>query len=144
PQEEVQVAQTAGTKALPSVTVADLPGGATVVRAIAMFAARVIENVHATEANNLDGATAAGTSQVIQVQDSTLGTWRDAIKFVAGQLGVAATLREGGPMLIGSVDIAVEVDGDATYDFRWLLAKAAQDHLQFNDVQVGLRIWYSV
>lgn len=143
-QEEVQVSQEAGTETLPSVTVEGLPTGATVVRAIALFAARVLENVHATEVNNLDGATVAEISQVIQVQDDSPGTWRDAIKFVDTQFGVAATLREGGPMLIGSVDIAVEVDEDDTYSFRWLLAKAAQDHLQFNDLQVGLRLWYSL
>jgi len=141
-QEELQVSSGAGTKTLPSVTVADLPTGATVVRAVALFAARVVENVNAA-ANKLDGATVADTSQVIQVQDDSPGTWRDAIKFVDDQFGVAAETREGGPMLIGSIDIAVEVDGNDGYSFRWLLAKADEDHLQFNDVQVGLRLWYS-
>ncbi|GAJ11139.1 unnamed protein product, partial [marine sediment metagenome] len=38
----------------------------------------------------------------------------------------------------------VEVDENDGYDFQWLNAKAHLGNLQFNDVQVGLRIWYSV
>ncbi len=141
--EEVQVAAAAGTLALANVTVADLPAGATVVRAIAMFKCRMIENIYAG-VNKLDGATVATTSQVIQVRDDTPGTWRDAINFVDDQFTLADTAREGGDVLIGQVDIAVEVDGNDTYNFQWLLANADQDFINFNDVQVGLRIWYSV
>jgi len=141
-QEEVQLAQAAGTKSLPSVTVAGLPTGVTVVRVVAMFMARVIENTNEA-VNKLDGATVAETSQVIQVRSDEPGTWQDAIKFVDDQFGLAPTTREGGPALTGSVDISEEVDGNDTYEFQWLLAKADQDHLQFNDVQVGLRLWYT-
>jgi len=143
PQEEVSVSSVAGTKALPDVTIADLPAGATVVRAIAMFKLRMAENTNAA-ANKLDGGTVAGTSQVIQVRDDTPGTWRDAINFVDDQFGLAASTRDSGDVCIGSIDIAVEVDGNDTYNFQWLLAKSDQDNLNFNDVQVGLRIWYSV
>ena len=143
PQEEVQLAAAAGTKTLPDVTVADLPAGATIVRAIAMFKFRMIENTNAA-ANKLNGGTVANTSQVIQVRDDTPGTWRDAINFVDDQFGLAATTREAGDVCIGSIDIAVEVDGNDTYNFQWLLARADLDNLNFNDVQVGLRIWYSV
>lgn len=145
PQEEVQVTAVAGTKTLPNVTIGDLPAGAVVVRAIALLKFRMVENTNAA-ANKLDGATVASTSQVIQVRDDTPGTWRDAINFADDQFGLAATanIREGGDVCIGSVDIAVEVDGNDTYNFQWLLAKSDQSNLQFNDVQVGLRIWYSV
>ena len=144
PQEEVPVAGGAGTLALPDVTIADLPVGATVVRAIALFKARIIENTNVA-ANKLDGATNPGISQVIQVRDDTPGVWRDAINFVDDQFGIAAgPLRETGDVLLGSIDIAVEVDGNDTYNFQWLLAKADVANINFNDVQVGLRIWYSV
>jgi len=142
-QEEVQVSQAAGTKSLPSVIVAGLPAGSTVVRAVALFAARVVDNVNVA-VNKLDGATVTDTSQVIQVQDDTPGTWLDAIIFVDDQFGLAEETREGGPLLIGSENIVAEVDGNDGYSFRWLLAKADEDHLQFNDVQVGLRLWYSL
>ena len=147
PKEEVQLdGDVAATIALGTVTIADLPGGATIVRAIAMFKFRMIENVHATIANKLDGATVANTSQVIQVADDTPGTYYDAINFVADQFGLAAETREGGDVLIGSIDIsgAGKVDANDGYLFRWLLALADEDYLIFNDVQVGLRIWYSV
>lgn len=145
PQEEIQLAAAAGTKAItPTVTIADLPDGATIVRAIAMLKFRMIENTNADNANNLDGATAADTSQVIQVKETSAGSYTDAINFANLQFGMAKVTREGGDVLIGSIDIASEVDGNDSYTFQWLLAKAAQDNLNFNDCAVGLRIWYSV
>lgn len=143
PQEEVAIPAVAATLTLPIVTVADLPAGVTVVRAIAMVKFRMIENINAA-ANKLDGATVALTSQVIQVQDDTPGTWRDAIKFVDDQFGLAASTREGGDVLIGDTDIAIEVDGNDGYNFQYLLAKADLLGINWNDVQCGLRIWYSV
>ncbi|GAI28182.1 unnamed protein product, partial [marine sediment metagenome] len=104
------------------------------------------ENVHATTANKLDGATVANTSQVIQVADDTPGTYYDAINFVDDQFGIAAVTREGGDVIIGSINIAGagKVDANDGYLFQWLLALADEDYLNFNDVQVGLRIWYSI
>lgn len=145
PQEEVQVGIVAGTKAItPTVTIADLPDTATIVRAIAIFKFRMIENTNADNANNLDGATVANTSQVIQVKETAAGTYTDAIKFVDTQFGIAKATREGGDVFIGNIDIAAEVDGNGSYTFQWLLAKAAQDFINFNDIQVGLKILYSV
>ncbi|MBA7663774.1 hypothetical protein ES703_71822 [subsurface metagenome] len=146
PKEEVQLdGDTAATIALGTVTIADLPDGATIVRAIAMFKFRMVENVNVA-ANKLDGATNPDTSQVIQVADDTPGTYYDAINFVDDQFGVAAETREGGDLIVGSIDIAGagKVDANDGYLFRWLLALADEDYLNFNDVQVGLRIWYSI
>ncbi|MDP2728988.1 MAG: hypothetical protein Q8O55_00670 [Dehalococcoidales bacterium] len=145
PQEEVAIPAVgaAATLTLPTVTIADLPAGATIVRAIAMLKCRIMENTNVA-ANKLSGATVADTSQVIQVRDDTPGTWRDAIKFVDDQFGIAASTREGGDVLIGDTDIAVEVDANDGYNFQYLLAAADVAALNLNDVQVGLRIWYSV
>lgn len=139
PQEEVVVTGGQTTPGLPTVTIADLPPDAIIARAIAIFKFRMVENTNAAE-NSLDHTAA----QPIQVQDDTPGTWRDAINFVDEQFKLAATTREGGDALIGSIDIAVEVDGNDGYNFQWLNAKAHLGNLQFNDVQVGLRIWYSI
>jgi hypothetical protein len=146
PQEEVQLTATQGTKTLPSVTITGLPDGATIAKAVAMFKFRVVENTHATIANKLDGATVANTSQVIQVADDTPGTYCDAIDFVDDQFGLTAATREGGDVLMGSLNVsgAGKVDANDGYLFRWLLAKADQINLQFNDVQTGIRIWYSI
>ena len=143
PQEEVAIPAVAATLALPSVVVGDLPAGATIVRAIAIVKFRMIENINVA-ANTLDGATVAATSQVIQVQDSGAAGWVDTINFVALQFGLAASTREGGDVLMGSIDIAVRVDANDTYSFRYLLAKAALLGINWNDMQCGLRIWYSV
>jgi len=142
PQEEVLVDTGADTLALPDVTVGDLPAGARVVRAVALFKWRMTENDNAA-INSLDGATVAGVSQVIQVRSDAPGTWRDAINFVDDQFSVAATAKESGDAIIGSLDIAVEVTANDTYNFRWLLSLANEDSLMFNDVQVGLRVYYT-
>jgi len=141
PQEEVQLTDNAapGTDvALPDVTIADLPAGATVVRAIALFKFRMVENTNAA-ANALQG------DQHIQVRDDTPGTWRDAISMMDNMFTLAAgPFREGGDVAVCDHDIAVEVDGNDTYNFQWAASLVDQANLQFNDVQVGLRIWYSV
>lgn len=136
PQEEVQLTNVAGDKSLPSVVIADLPATATIVRAIAMFKFRMIENTGA--ANKLAGA------QEIQVNDSAATGWVDAINFVDDQFGIAATTREGGDVCIGAIDIANRVNGNDTYSFQWDEAVADLANLQFNDCACGLRIWYSV
>lgn len=142
--EEVSLdGDTAATVTLPTVTVADLPTGATIVKAIVMFKFRVIENTHTETANKLDGPSSALTSQVIQI-DKSGGTWIDAINFVDDQFGIAKATREGGDVIIGNIDVASEVDENETYELRWLLALADEDLLNFNDVQMGIRIWYSL
>lgn len=141
--EEVQLAAAAGTDALPDITVADLPAGATIVRAVVMFKFRMIENTNAG-VNKLNGATVAGTSQVIQIRSDAPLAYVDAINFIDDLFTLAASTREGGDVIIGQVDVAGTVDENDTYNLRWLLSRADADFLNFNDVQVGLRIWYSV
>ena len=108
-----------------------------------MFKFRMIGNTNAA-ANKLNGGTVASTSQVIQARDDTPGAWIDAINFVDDQFGLAAQVREGGDVCIGSIDISGIVDGNDGYEFRWLLGKADLDFISFNDVQIGIRVWYSV
>ncbi len=143
PQEAVVIPAVAGNLALPDVTVADIPNGATVVRAIAMLKFRVIENTNGA-ANKLNGATVAATSQVIQVRDDTPSAYIDAIKFVDDQFGIAASTREGGDVLIGSIDVSGTVDGNDTYNFQFLQALADLASLEMNDVQTGLRVWFKM
>ena len=134
PQEELSVPVGPASQALPDVTLAGIPDTVTIIRAVAIFKFRSVENTNAA-ANKLDGA------QHIQVQDDTPGTWRDAISFVDDQFSLAATTREGGDVAIGDHDISVEVDGNDTYNFQWTNASADLASLNFNDVQVGLRVW---
>jgi len=139
PQEEVAVTGVAGDKGLPSVVVAEIPDGATIVRAIAMFKFRMIESHTYAGENSLSGA------QEIQVMESVAGAWVDAINFVDTQFTLAQDTREGGDIIIGAIDVsAVEVDDNGTYDFQWDEAVAQQDGIKFNDIQMGIRIWYSV
>lgn len=137
PQEEVALTNVAGDKSLPDVVVDSLPAGCTVEKAIAMFMFRMEED-DSGGANKLDGA------QEIQVRDDSPSAWTDAINFVDDQFGIAADTREGGICVIGAIDVSGTVDGNDTYNFQWDEAVADADALRFNDVQVGLRIWFSV
>ena len=143
PVEEVQVNAAGITVNLPGVAIDRVPAGAAVIRAIAMFKFRMVENTNAA-ANKLSGATIPGTSQVLQVRDDTPGAWTDAVTFADDQFSLEGQTREGGDVCIGSKDISGIVDGNDGYEFRWLLGKADLDFLNFNDVQMGIRIWYSL
>ncbi|MDD4986509.1 MAG: hypothetical protein PHQ43_12165 [Dehalococcoidales bacterium] len=143
PLEEAQINAAGVTVSLPAVTIDSIPAGATILRAIAMFKFRMVGNTNAA-ANKLNGGTAAATSQVIQVRDDTPGAWIDAINFADDQFGLDAETREGGDVCIGSIDISSIVSGNDGYEFQWLLGRADLDFISFNDVQVGIRVWYSV
>jgi hypothetical protein len=136
PQEEVAVTSGAGNKALPDVVVAGIPTGNVVIRAVALFRFRVVENTFAG-ANSLSGA------QAIQLQDDSPSGYINAINFVASMFTFTAVGREGGLIIEGAIDVKVPVDGIDTYNFQWTAAVAAQNNLQFNDVQVGLRVYFS-
>jgi len=137
PVVAVQISATGITVALPGVAIDGLPYGATVLRAIAMFKFRMIENINSA-ANKLNG------NQVIQVRDDTPGPWVDAINFADDQFGLEGDAREAGDVCIGSIDISDVVDGNDGYEFQWLLGRADLDFINFNDVQMGIRVWYSI
>jgi len=102
----------------------------------------MVENTNAA-ANKLNGGTAPGIGQVVQIREDTPGAWIDAINFANDQFGLEGQTREGGDVCIGSKDISGIVDGNDGYEFRWLLGKADLDFLNFNDVQMGIRVWFT-
>jgi len=141
PVEEVQVNAAGITVNLPDVEIQGLPSGATVTRAIVILKFRMVENPSAS-ANRLNGGSVSGISQLIQIRQSASGDWLDAVGFVDGQFGLEGQTREGGDVCIGSIDISSVVTGNGILGFRWLLARANADFLNFNDVQAGIRLWY--
>ena len=143
PLEEARINAAGVSVSLPGVTIDSIPAGATILRAIAMFKFRMVENTN-TAANKLNGGTVANTSQVIQARDDTPGAWIDAINFVDDQVGLDGETREGGDVCIGSIDISSIVDGNDGYELQWLLGRADLDFISFHDVQAGIRVWYSV
>ncbi len=137
-QEEVQLADAeapGSNVALPDVVVADIPSGATIVRVIALLKYRAVENTAAT-ANKLNGA------QFIQVRSDAPGSFANAITLANDLFSLAATTREGGDVILGDLDIASTVTGNDTYNFQWTAALVDAANLQFNDVQIGLRVYY--
>ena len=103
-----------------------------------------IQNSNAGNNNKLNGPTVAGVSQVIQVQNSVGGTWTDALNFIDDLYDVAISSIYGGDLLGGQIDVSGEVDGNGTYNLRWLLSRADLDNLIFHDVQARAVITYSL
>ena len=136
PQISVVVPAGALTQALPNVVVDILPAGMTIVKATPIFKFRMLSNAGA--ANKLTG------DQHIQIQKNGAGGFADAISLVDDQFNIGAAAREGGDVVIGDHNVVAKVDAVATYNFQWTNAVADVAALTFNDVQCGLRIWYSV
>ncbi len=137
-QEEVQLADVSAPGsdvALPSVVVSGLPLGVTLLRAVAMLKFRAVENTNVA-ANKLSGA------QYVQVRVSTPGDWANAITLADDQFGIAASTREGGDVVIGDIDVKATVTGNGTYNMQWAAALVDAANMQFNDVQVGLRLYW--
>lgn len=137
-QEELEVDADGGTETLPSVNVAGLPAGITIVRAVAMFQFRMVENTH-------DGANGLNVAQHIQVRSDEPGEWRDAISIADTLCTFTEKAREGGSLWIGDHNIEPEITAwlNDIYSFQWV-ADALFEFIRFNDIQTGIRIWYSV
>ena len=142
-EADVEIDAAGETKDLPPVIVEKIPDGALVLRAVAMFKFRMIENTNA-DPNRLNGGTVPLTSQVIQVRDSAPGEWGDAINFVDSQYAIEGETREGGDVCFGALDISDIVIRNGIYEFQWLLARPLLDYMLFCDVQMGVRVWYSL
>jgi hypothetical protein len=137
-EDNIALTNLGPTLALPSVTVAGIPAGATIIRAIAIFEYRAIENTSGAGTNRIQ------STSYIQVRISTPGPWTNAIMFTTGLFTLAASTREGGSVSIGDLDLSSIVVGNAVYEFQWFDAYSLRANLEFNDMQVGLRILYRI
>jgi hypothetical protein len=134
--EEISVVNVAADIALGSIVVNTIPAGATPTFVQLIFVCRVIENTNVA-ANKLNGA------QDIQIQKGA-GAWADAINFVDNAFGIAASTREGGLAVYGTINLAATVTGNDTYNIQWDEASSDVDALNFNDCQLLLYIEYSI
>lgn len=119
-----------------NVVIAGLPAGCTLTRVVVMFMCRAIENTNVA-ANKLNGA------QNIEVNFDG-GAFIDAINFADDLFGVTASTREAGAVAIGDNDVKATVIGNGTCTFRIDAARADLNNLNFNDYQVGVRIYFTV
>ena len=125
---------TAADEALPDVVIDELPNGLTVVRVVAMLKFRAIE-----ESSGASNSIVLAGTEHIQVRLSG-GTFVDAIQLVAGELEVAGTSRDGGDVLIGSINIKADVKVAGTYNFQIENADVTAASLLLRGVQTGLRV----
>lgn len=136
-QEEVSVPAGAADLALPDVAITEIPAGATLLAVFANFKWGAIENTNAG-ANKLSGA------QYLQVRDNAPGAWANCLGFIDDLFGLAASTREGGDVAMGNINVVTTVVGNGTYNFQWHDAVADLASINFNNVQTGLEIWYTI
>jgi len=135
---QIVLTTSTGDKPLPSITITGLPAGMIVTRAVMMFKYRTIENTNAA-VNSVSGA------QNIQAQKAVGGSWVTGIALGGGECSVPASTRETGDVMMGTDDISSQIPvNGALLNFQWASGKAAQNSLNFNDIQIGLRIWFTV
>jgi len=129
----VTLTATAGNVALPSVVIPAgvIPPGATISRVTAAISWR-------KQVDSSAAANAVNVAQTIQVRSDAPGTFRDAIDIPDNALATGGSATDGGPLLIGDNDIAVEVVGPDTYEFQWTLADVDGNNLVLHDVQTFL------
>lgn len=133
-----QIGTTPTTQPLPTITIADIPSGATLIRTAMMLKFRALSEDSGSD-NSLSGA------QVMQAKKDIGGAWVTGVNLVDGQMVCLASLRDSGDVVIGSIDIKAQVPANgADMDFQWLDSLALGDSLYLEDLQVGLRIWYSL
>jgi len=115
PTAVLAIPAVAADKDFPSVIVAGIPSGATMLSAEAML---VIGALHDTSAAENQVAAA---SKTLRVKKST-GAWGAddivALTFSQNALECKASEYGGGRVLFGGTDVKAEVDGNATYNFR--------------------------
>jgi hypothetical protein len=137
---EDQIVLTTGAEdiSLPPITIAGLPVGATIVRAVMMFKYRTIEN-------SSDGGNSVSGSHDIQAQKAIDGSWITGISLNGDECLVPASTRETGDVMMGTDNISEQVpENGAEMSFQCTQGQVADDELYFNDVQVGLRIWFII
>lgn len=135
---QVQLTTVGGDKALPSITIANLPIGAIIKQALMFFKCRTVENTNAA-VNSVSGA------QNIQCQKAVGGAYITGIALSGGEFSVPASTRENGDVMMGTTDVSAQVPANgAVMSFKWTSAVSAQNNLNFNDVQIGIRIYYTV
>ena len=137
-QATVVVNDTAADKTLPNVTVAEVPTGATIVRAIMIFKYKKV-----VESSTSDNATVAAQTMSISLVAGRTDVLT-AINIGDNSFSTTGSATEGGDAIVGDNDIAAKVTANATYYPTWELADCDAVALTFYDVQVGFRIWYSI
>jgi hypothetical protein len=125
---------------LPSVVVADIPAGATIIRVVGMVRMRALNNTNVAT-NAINGAN------TIKVKKST-GAWGvddvDLINITDNIWSTAASTKEGGMLIEGDNDAASEVDANATYNIRFngnIFVDG--NNLELIDVVAGLKVYFT-
>jgi hypothetical protein len=142
--DKIEIDGAAADLDFPSVVVSGLPASCTLVRVIAMLKYSHRKDTSAAD-NYIDVA-----SKTLRVKKST-GSWGTddvvAIDMPINSLYTTKSTKEGGDLVIGDKS---EVDGNATYNFRSEQTNrsdaisALADHLELYDVQMGIRVEFTV
>lgn len=128
----------AADKVLGNLIVNNIPAAATIIWATMRIRGRAVQNTNAA-ANNIAGA------QQVQAQKDVGGAYIDGIDVPDLSFNVPLTSLAGQFNLEGQNNISAQMPAiGSQMDFKWALAKSAQNNLLLLDVQCGVKIWWKV
>lgn len=137
---QIAITAAGGNQALGAITVAGIPAGATVARVFMHVKFGGRENTNAA-VNSISGA------QNIQAKNNA-GAYKTGIALAGGEYAtVASSGVVSGDVILATAELVAAgmtapVNGDVI-TFQWTSAKAAQNNLNINDIQVILELWWS-
>jgi len=134
--EEIQLTDGATDTALPQIVVSKIPTGATPTCVKLGVKIGAVENTGAG-VNKFNGA------QYIQINKDA-GGWNNALLIPDDFMAIGAATREGGDVLMGTIDISAIVTGNGTYTIQIHDALVDLDFMLWNNVQTFLLIEYSI
>lgn len=135
-QAETPITGASTDVALPAVILPNLTIG-TIIRVIAILKYRKIANSDAA-ANAINGAAD------VQVRLGA-GAWADCIDIIDNTMHTAGNGESPGDVIVGEIDVSGTVTGmNATYNFQFDDIQADAANLNLYDIQMGIKIFYTV
>lgn len=124
---------------MPSVTVAGIPTGATILRVEAILVISLVKDTSGSD-------NAINTSSMVLAVDADVAygstVSAGAIPDNSWAVDVSEATERGTAPVGGTVDVKAEVTGNGTYYFRLENAQADGNNLLLKDVFVILRVYY--
>lgn len=139
--DEIALTTVSAPHNLPSVVVAGLPSGVTIIRVVAVLKIALIKDT--SSSNN---AVNSVTMVLAVDADGGYASTVPAINIPNNSwaVDVSQAKERGGDVMIGDNDIASEVTGNGTYYGRFENAACDGNNLELKDIAWGLRVYFTV
>lgn len=134
PDDLITLTNVSADYALPDVVIAGLPTGFTIDRVVMMYKMRELEDT--------SGAANAVNTAAADIQARRNGSsYIDAIVISDNQWRAPASSPSSGDVIIGSIDISGEANGNVTMEFQINDILVDANNLLLRDIYTGVRVY---